>query len=73
MDVGDKWNKYEIVVDEDVVDFVEVPSNHKQLFHNGVPQAIFLDVVLVFLRPGPSVCGKTPSSSWTQSGTTSKI
>jgi hypothetical protein len=43
-----------------MVAFVEVPSNLRQIFHDSVPQAIFfffLDVV-IFLRPGPSVCEK---------------
>jgi hypothetical protein len=56
MEMMGKWNRHEIVVDEDMVAFVEVPSNLKQFFHNGVPQAIFLDVDLIFLRPDPSVC-----------------
>jgi hypothetical protein len=51
MEMVDKWNRHEIVVDEDMVAFVEVPSNLKQFFPDGVPQVIFLDVVLVFLRP----------------------
>jgi hypothetical protein len=46
-------------VNEDMVAFVEVASNLKQFFHDGVPQAIFMDVALVFLRPGPSVCEKS--------------
>jgi hypothetical protein len=37
-----------------MVAFVKVPFNLKQFFHDGVPQAI----VVVFLRPGPSVCEK---------------
>jgi hypothetical protein len=53
--LADKWNRHEIVVNEDMVAFVEVPSN-KQFFHDGVPQDIFLVVVLVFLRIGPSIC-----------------
>jgi hypothetical protein len=32
MDMADKWNKLEIVVDEDMIAFVEVPSNLKQFF-----------------------------------------
>jgi hypothetical protein len=73
MEMANKWNRHEIVVEEDVVAFVEVPSNLKQFFHDGVPDAIFLDVVLVPLRPGLCVCEKCPGSSWTQSRTTSKI
>jgi hypothetical protein len=42
MEMVDKWKGQEIVVDEDMVAFVEVPSNLKQFFHDGVPQAIFL-------------------------------
>jgi hypothetical protein len=55
MEMAGKWNGHDIVVDEDTVAFVEVPSNLKQFFHDGALQAISLDVVLVFLRPGPSV------------------
>jgi hypothetical protein len=53
--MADKWNRHERVVDEDIVAFVGVPSSLKQIFHNSVPQAILLDVVLVLLRPGLSV------------------
>jgi ribonucleotide reductase beta subunit family protein with ferritin-like domain len=53
MEMADKWNRHEIVVDEDMIAFVEVPSNQKQFFHDVVHQAIFLDVVLVFLRKTP--------------------
>jgi hypothetical protein len=56
MKIVDKWNRHEIVVNEDMVVFVKVPCNLKQFFHDGVLHAIFLDAVLVFLRPGPSVC-----------------
>jgi hypothetical protein len=43
MEMADKWHRHEIlvVVDEDIVAFVEVPSNLKQFFYDGVPQAIF--------------------------------
>jgi hypothetical protein len=41
-----------------MVAFVEVPFNLVQFFHDGVPQVLFLDAVLVFMRPGPSVCDK---------------
>jgi hypothetical protein len=58
MEMADKWKRHEIVVDEDMVAFVEVPSNLMQFFHDGVPQTIFLDAVLVFLRLGSSVCEK---------------
>jgi hypothetical protein len=59
MEMADKWNSHETAVDKDMVAFVEVPSNLKQFFHDSVPQAIFfLDVVLVFLKPGSSVCEK---------------
>jgi hypothetical protein len=59
MEMADKLNRYEIVVEEEMVGFVEVPSNLKQFFHDGVPQTILLDVVSDFLRPDPSVCEKT--------------
>jgi hypothetical protein len=61
MEMVDKWNRHETVVNEDMVTFVEVPSNQKQFSHNSVHQAIFFDVVLVFVRPGPSVC-ETPQA-----------
>jgi hypothetical protein len=55
MELADKWKRHEIFVDNDMVDFVKVPSNLKQFFHSGIIQGILLDVVLVFLRIGPSV------------------
>jgi hypothetical protein len=55
MEMADKWNRHEIAVNEDMVAFVEESSNLKQFFHSDAPQAIFEDVVLVFLRPDPSV------------------
>jgi hypothetical protein len=58
MEMADKWNGHEVVVDEDMLAFVEVPSNLSQFFHSGVPQAIFLNVVLIFLTPGLSVYEK---------------
>jgi hypothetical protein len=59
MEMVDKWNRHEIVVDEGMVALVEVPSNLKQFFPDGVLLVIFfLDVVLVFLRPVFSVCEK---------------
>jgi hypothetical protein len=63
----------EIVVDEDIIAFVKVPSNLEQFFHDGVPQTIFLDVVLVFLRPGPSVYDKPEAVVGHKSLTASKI
>jgi hypothetical protein len=59
MEIADKWNRHEIVVDKDMVAFFEVPSILKHIFRSGVPQAISLDVMLVFLRPGPSICEKS--------------
>jgi hypothetical protein len=59
MEMAHKWKRHETVVNEDMVAFVEVPSNQKQFSHDGVPEATFLGVVLVFLSPGPSVCEKT--------------
>jgi hypothetical protein len=56
METVDKWNRYEIAVNEDMVAFVEVPSISQAAFSRWCPQAIFLDVVLVFQRPGPSLC-----------------
>jgi hypothetical protein len=43
MEMADKWNRHEIVVvvDENMVAFVEVPSSLEQFFHDGVSQAIF--------------------------------
>jgi hypothetical protein len=41
MEMADKWNRYEIVVDKGTVAFVQVPSNLKQFFHDGVPQVTF--------------------------------
>jgi hypothetical protein len=38
MEMMDKWNRHEVVVDKVMVAFVEVPSNIKQSFHDGVPQ-----------------------------------
>jgi hypothetical protein len=46
MEMVDRHDAHEIVVDEDMVAFAEVPSNLKQFFHDGVPQAIFVDIVL---------------------------
>jgi hypothetical protein len=53
--VADKWNRHVIVVNEDMVAFIEVPSNVKQFFHDSIPQAF---LVLVFLKPDPHVCEK---------------
>jgi hypothetical protein len=58
MEMADKRNRHEITVDQDVVAFVEVPSNLKQFFTMVHPKPFsFLDVVLVFLRTGTSVVG----------------
>jgi hypothetical protein len=57
--MADEWNRHEIVVDDDMVAFVEAPSSLKQFFTTVYPRPFFfLDVVLVFLRPGPSLCEK---------------
>jgi hypothetical protein len=45
MEVVDKWDRHEIVFDEDMVAFVEVPSSIKQFFHDGVRQAIFFGML----------------------------
>jgi hypothetical protein len=58
-------------VNKDVT-FGGVPSNLQHLVHNGVPQAIFLDVILVYLRPGLSVCER-PQAVVGHSYTTSNI
>jgi hypothetical protein len=41
MEMADRRDRHDIVVDKDMVAFDEVPSNLKQSFHDGVPQAIF--------------------------------
>jgi hypothetical protein len=58
--MANKGSRHEIVVDKDMVAFVEVHSNLKQFFHDCVSQAIFLVVVFVFvfLRSDPSLCQK---------------
>jgi hypothetical protein len=58
MEMTDKWNRHEIVFDEDMVAFVEVPSNPKEFFSQQCITGhffFFLDIFLVFLRLGPSV------------------
>jgi hypothetical protein len=45
MEMAGKRNRHEIVVDEGMVAFAEVPSNLKQFLHDGEPQAIFFFVL----------------------------
>jgi hypothetical protein len=57
MEMVDKWNRHEIVVDEEMVAFVEVPSYLEQFFHDGVHQAIFLDLGLSVCEISQAVVG----------------
>jgi hypothetical protein len=41
MEMANKWNRHEMVVDEDMVAFVEIPSNLKQFFTVVYPRAFF--------------------------------
>jgi hypothetical protein len=41
MEMADKLNRYEIAVDKDMVAFIEVPSNLKQLFMMVYPRPFF--------------------------------
>jgi hypothetical protein len=41
MEMADKWNTHETAVNEDMVAFVEVPSNLKQFNHDGVTPSHF--------------------------------
>jgi hypothetical protein len=36
MEMVDKWNRHKIVVSEDLIAFVDVPSSLKQFLHNSV-------------------------------------
>jgi hypothetical protein len=51
--MADKWNRHEIVVDEDMVAFVEVPFSLKHFFHNGVSQAIYFGCYLCLPETWP--------------------